>query len=371
MSGPLTGITIIEFSGIGPGPFCGMVLADMGAEVIRIDRLSNFGQGNKLDFQSRSKLSLSADLKDPKTIEEIKKLIISADAIIEGFRPGVMERLGLGPDDLLDINPSLVYGRMTGWGQDGPSAKTAGHDINYIALTGALDAIGRKDGKPTPPLNLIGDYGGGGMFLAMGILAAIINVKNGGKGQVVDAAMVDGASVLMTMFYSFNAFGHWSDQRESNLLDGGAHFYDTYECSDGKFMSVGSIEPQFYSILLEKLEINDEQFLDQMNKDKWEELSKKIAETFKKKTREEWTNIFDGTDACVAPILNLSEAPNHPHLKSRNTFLEVDNYMQPAPAPRFSNTKEGIKNSPQTVGQNNDEVCQRYNLDINQFMKKN
>ena len=260
---------------------------------------------------------------------------------------------------------------MTGWGQDGPLAKTAGHDINYIALTGALDAIGRKDGKPTPPLNLIGDYGGGGMFLAMGILAAIINVKNGGTGQVVDAAMVDGASVLMTMFYSFNAFGHWSDQRESNLLDGGAHFYDTYECSDGKFMSVGSIEPQFYSILLEKLGINDEQFLDQMNKDKWEELSKKIAETFKKKTREEWTNIFDGTDACVAPILNLSEAPNHPHLKSRNTFLEVDNYMQPAPAPRFSNTKEGIKNSPQTVGQNNDEVCQKYNLDINQFKKKN
>ena len=245
MAGPLNGITLVEFAGIGPGPFCGMILADLGANVIRIDRSSQHGHGNTIDFQHRSKSSLTADLKNTETIAEIKKLLQSVDGLIEGFRPGVMERLGLGTDECLKINPNLVYGRMTGWGQDGPLAKTAGHDINYIALTGALESMGRKGQTPPPPLNLVGDFGGGGMFLALGIVSALLNIKQGGKGQVVDAAMVDGASVLMSMFYAFKASGFWLEERESNLLDGAAHFYDTYECADKNFLQLAQLNHSF------------------------------------------------------------------------------------------------------------------------------
>ena len=367
MAGPLNGIKLVEFAGIGPGPFCGMILADLGAEIIRIDRSSQHGQGNTIDFQHRSKSSLSADLKNPQTINEIKKLLSSVDGLIEGFRPGVMERLGLGPDECLKVNPNLVYGRMTGWGQDGPLAKTAGHDINYIALTGALESMGRKGQTPPPPLNLVGDFGGGGMFLALGIVSALLNIKQGGKGQVVDAAMVDGASVLMSMFYAFKASGFWLEQRESNLLDGAAHFYDTYECADHKFLAVGSIEPQFYSVLLEKLEISELKFQDQHNKELWPELKAIMRERIKEKTRDEWADIFDGSDACVAPVLNLSEAPDHHHMKARNSFVEVDGVIQPAPAPRFSDTSTHIKHSSVKAGENNDEICAKYNLDRSCF----
>ena len=363
MSGPLKGTTIIEFSGIGPGPFCGMVLADLGAEVIKIDRASSLGKGNELDFQSRSKYSITADLKKPDAIDEIKKLLSQADALFEGFRPGVMERLGLGPEEVLEINPNIVYGRMTGWGQTGPLANSAGHDLNYIALTGALDSIGRKGENPPPPLNLIGDYGGGGMFLALGILAGILNVKNGGKGQVVDAAMVDGASLLMTMFYSFDASGFWKQSKESNLLDGGAHFYDTFECKDGKHMSVGSIEPQFYEILIDKLELDKDYFGNQMDQSKWLEYKEVIKDRFKTKTRDEWAKIFEGTDGCVAPVLSIAEAPHHHHLKYRNTFIELDGHFQPAPAPRFSFTKESVKHGPPKCGQDNAVISKKFKLD--------
>lgn len=367
MSGPLKGITLVEFAGIGPGPFCGMVLADLGADIIRIDRSSRHGHGNTIDFQHRSKSSLSADLKNPKTINEIKKLLGRVDGLIEGFRPGVMERLGLSPEECFKVNPQLVYGRMTGWGQEGPLAKTAGHDINYIALTGALEAIGRKGETPPPPLNLIGDFGGGGMFLALGMVAALLNIKNGGKGQVVDAAMVDGASVLMSMFYAFKASGFWKEERESNMLDGAAHFYDTYECSDKKFLSIGSIEPQFYAVLLEKLEISDIRFQDQLNQDQWPELKLIMQEKIKTKTRDEWAEIFDGSDACVAPVLSLSEAPEHYHMKARKSFVEFDGVMQPAPAPRFSESVTEIRHASVKAGQNNDELCKKFELDRSCF----
>ena len=367
MSGPLTGVKILEFSGIGPGPFCGMMLADLGAEVIRIDRPQSHGRGNSMDFQNRSKKSITANLKEPETVIEILKIIKNVDAIIEGFRPGVMEKLGLGPRECLQVNPNLVFGRMTGWGQDGPLAQSAGHDINYIALTGALDSIGRKGEAPPPPLNLIGDYGGGGMMLAYGILAGILNVKNGGKGQIVDAAMVDGASVLMTMFYSFKASGFWKEERSSNLLDGGAHFYDTFKCKDGKYLSIGSIEPQFYKILLEKLELDDERLNKQMDSSIWPELKSLVSGKILTKTRDEWAAIFNGTDACVAPVLSLSEAPLNQHLKSRGTFVEQDGYMQPAPAPRFSETPNQIKHGPCKAGENNSEIAGLFNLDLSKL----
>ena len=363
MSGPLTGVTLLEFAGIGPGPFCGMILADLGADIIRIDRSSRHGHGNTIDFQHRSKSSLSADLKNPKTINEIKKLLASVDGLIEGFRPGVMERLGLSPEECFKANPHLIYGRMTGWGQEGPLAKTAGHDINYIALTGALEAMGRKGETPPPPLNLVGDFGGGGMFLALGIVAALLNIKNGGKGQVVDAAMVDGASVLMSMFYAFKASGFWKEERESNMLDGAAHFYDTYECLDKKFLSVGSIEPQFYKVLLEKLEISDPRFQDQLKQDQWPELKSIMQKRMKTKTRDEWAEIFDGSDACVAPVLSLSEAPQHHHMKARKSFVEFDGVMQPAPAPRFSDSITEIRHASVKAGQDNDKLCKKFKLD--------
>lgn len=341
--GPLNGVKIVEFAGIGPGPFCGMLLSDLGADVIRIDRSGDSTPPNPKDVGGRGRRSIALNLKDAGDIETALALISKADGLIEGFRPGVMERLGLGPDVALARNPNLVYGRMTGWGQTGTLAHAAGHDLNYIALTGALHAMGRKGERPAPPLNLVGDFGGGALYLAFGILAGILNVKNGGEGQVIDCAMTDGAASLTTMFHGMRAMGVWGPERESNLLDGGAHFYDTYECKDGKYVSIGSIEPQFYALLLEKTEISDSEFQAQMDRSKWSDLKSKLTETFKTKTRDEWSEIMEGTDVCFAPVLSFDEALEHPHNKARETFEYVEGVPQPAPAPRFSKTPGKIQ----------------------------
>lgn len=360
--GPLKGIKIVEFSGIGPGPFCGMLLADLGADVIRISRKDAQGMENKFDIHNRSKRTITADLKNKESVDEILKLIGQVDVVFEGFRPGVMEKLGLGPDVCLKINPKLIYGRMTGWGQEGPMSKMAGHDINYISLTGALNAIGRKDSNPLPPLNLIGDYGGGGMHLAFGIVSGLIHSLRTGEGQIVDSTMVDGALSLMSFFYSLKEMGHWDDQRESNLLDGHAHFYDTYMCADNKYIAIGSIEPQFYKELLDKLEIDDHRFLDQYNKDLWSELKHLIASKVILKTRSEWEDIFSGTDACVTPVLNMSEAQQNIHNLKRNAFTDVDGFNQPSASPRYSVTKPEIKHNAKQVGSDFDEVCNEFGL---------
>ena len=360
--GPLKGIKIVEFSGIGPGPFCGMLLADLGADVIRISRKDAQGMENKFDIHNRSKRTITADLKNKESVDEILKLIGQVDVVFEGFRPGVMEKLGLGPDVCLKINPKLIYGRMTGWGQDGPMSKMAGHDINYISLTGALNAIGRKDSNPLPPLNLIGDYGGGGMHLAFGIVSGLIHSLRTGEGQIVDSTMVDGALSLMSFFYSLKEMGHWDDQRESNLLDGHAHFYDTYMCADNKYIAIGSIEPQFYKELLDKLEIDDQRFLDQYNKDLWPKLKNLIASKVILKTRSEWEDIFSGTDACVTPVLNMSEAQQNIHNLKRNAFTDVDGFNQPSASPRYSVTKPEIKHNAKQVGSDFDEVCNEFGL---------
>ena len=334
--GPLQGVTVKGCAGIGPGPFCGMMLADMGAKVIRIDRPGS-GDFSK-DVLCRSRQSIAIDLKSEAGKSVALDLISKSDALIEGFRPGVMERLGLGPEICLEKNPALVFGRVTGWGQDGPLAKTAGHDINYISLTGALHAIGRAGEKPVPPLNLVGDFGGGGMLLAFGLVCALLEARSSGKGQVVDAAMVDGAASLMAMFASMQAMGQFSDQRGTHLLDGGAHFYDTYETKDAKYISIGSIEPQFYQLLIEKAGLDAETFAPQMKRQQWPVLKQRLVEVFKKKTRDEWCDIMEGSDVCFAPILSLQEAPEHTHIKARNTFINVEGVSQPAPAPRFSRT---------------------------------
>ena len=301
----LKGTKIIEIAGIGPAPFAGMLLADMGAEVILVDRKQNYGKGSKFEVSGRGKKSIAVDLKSEKGIELVLKLVESADALIEGFRPGVMERLGLGPEICLQKNENLIFGRMTGWGQTGPLANAAGHDINYISLAGALGSTGRNGQPPAPPLNLIGDFGGGGMLLALGICAALVNVKNGGKGQVIDAAMTEGTAQLMSMIYGMKASGFWTDQQQSNLLDGATHFYDSYECKDGKFVSLGSIEPQFYSILLDKMELDSNEFSEQMNREKWNEYKAKFKKVFLSKTRDEWCEIMEGTDICFAPVLSM------------------------------------------------------------------
>lgn len=352
--GPLTGLKIIEFAGIGPGPFCGMLLSDLGADVVRIDRKGQ-GRGSPADVTARGRRSVGLDLKNPQAIETCLKLLESADAVFEGFRPGVMERLGLGPDVVLKRNPKLVYGRMTGWGQTGPYANAAGHDMNYIAITGALHAIGTKD-KPIPPLNLVGDFGGGALYLAFGLMAGIISARETGKGQVIDAAMSDGAASLMAMFYGFKASGMWTHDRRANMLDGGAHFYDTYQCSDGKWVSIGSIEPQFYALLLEKTGITDPAFAAQMNRGEWDGLRAKLAEVIAGKTQDEWTAIMGGTDVCFAPILDLDEAPRHPHNVARQTFVEVAGVTQPAPAPRFSATPGAIQGPPPAIGAHDTEA---------------
>ncbi len=353
--GPLHGVKVIEFAGIGPGPFCAMLLSDMGAEVVRIDRKGGRG-ANKFDITSRGRRSIALDLKNPEAVKTAVTLISQADALLEGFRPGVMEKLGLGPDVALKANPKLVYGRMTGWGQTGPLSQAAGHDINYIALTGALHAIGRKSEAPVPPLNLVGDFGGGALYLAFGMACALFEARGSGKGQVVDCAMTDGAASLMSMFYGFKAMGMWSDDKGENLLDGGAHFYDTYETSDGKWVSIGSIEPQFYALLLEKTGITDPEFQSQMDRSKWPALKAKIAAVIKTKTRDQWDKLMEGTDVCYAPVLSLSEAPHHPHNKARKTFVEVEGVTHPAPAPRFSRTVPEIQGVAPQAGQHSEAI---------------
>ena len=367
--GPLKGIKIIEMAGIGPGPFCGMVLADLGAEVIRVDRGSAKGTGSRQEASNRGKKSIAVDLKSKDGVEVVLKLVKDADAIFEGFRPGVMERLGLGPEKCMELNESLVYGRMTGWGQDGPLSNAAGHDINYIALSGALAAIGRPGSPPVPPLNLIGDFGGGGMLLALGLVSALLEAKQSGKGQVVDAAMTDGSALLMTMIYTMQSSGFWKDSMGSNMLDGGAHFYDTYECSDGKFISLGSIEPQFYKLLCDLAGFDGNLSSDQMSRDSWPEKKKAVKDIILTKTREEWCQIMEGTDVCFAPVLNMEEAPNHPHNKARQTFIELEGATQPAPAPRFSRTNPEVQSSPSLVGEHTDEILQSLNLGADEIEK--
>ncbi|HQT52217.1 MAG TPA: CaiB/BaiF CoA-transferase family protein [Phenylobacterium sp.] len=352
--GPLTGLKIIEFAGIGPGPFCGMLLSDLGADVVRIDRKGT-GGASPANVSARGRRSVGLDLKNPQAIETCLKLMEGADAVFEGFRPGVMERLGLGPDAALQRNPKLVYGRMTGWGQTGPYAQAAGHDMNYIAISGALHAIGTKD-KPVPPLNLVGDMGGGALYLAFGLMAGIISARETGKGQMIDCAMSDGSASLMAMFYGMKASGMWTNDRRANMLDGGAHFYDTYQCSDGKWISIGSIEPQFYALLLEKTGITDPAFAGQMKRGEWDSLRAKLAEVIAKKTQDEWTAIMGGTDVCFAPVLDLDEAPKHPHNVARQTFVEVAGVIQPAPAPRFSATPGAIQGPPPAIGAHDTEA---------------
>jgi len=364
MAGPLTGLKIIEFAGIGPGPFCAMLLSDMGAEVIRIDRYGAQG-GSKFDVTARGRRSVALNLKSPEGVEAALELISKADALLEGFRPGVMERLGLGPDVCLARNEKLVYGRMTGWGQTGPLALAAGHDINYISITGALHSIGRPGEKPVPPLNLVGDFGGGALYLAFGMMCGIIEAMRSGKGQVVDTAMTDGSASLMAMFFGFKASGFpgmFSDEHGTNMLDGGAHFYDTYECSDGKWISIGSIEPQFYAILREKAELTGPEWDPQMDFTKWPELKKKMAEVFKTKSREEWCAIMEGTDICFAPVLSLDEAYEHPHNQARKTIVEIDGVKQPNVAPRFSRTKPEIQGPAPKAGAHTEDVLREWGM---------
>jgi len=358
--GPLKGVKVIELAGIGPGPFCGMMLSDMGAELLRIDR-AQLVQGGEFrnrsaDVLGRGRRSVAVDLKHPEGVETVLRLIEEADVLYEGFRPGVMERLGLGPDVCLARNPRLVYGRMTGWGQEGPLAQAAGHDINYIALAGALDPIGRKGQAPVPPLNLVGDFGGGGMLLAFGILAALVERSRSGQGQVVDAAMVDGAAVLMAIFQGMRAAGFWSDERGTNLLDTGAHFYDVYETADGKYVSIGSIEPQFYAELLRLCGLEGEDLPEQSDRSHWPEQKERMAKVIKTKTREEWCEIMEGSDVCFAPVLSMGEAPEHPHNRARKTFVDVQGVSQAAPAPRFSRTPPEIARPPAAAGQHTDEA---------------
>lgn len=349
--GPLNGYTVLELAGIGPAPMGGMILADMGAEVIRIDRAGNAPGLHMKDVSTRGKKSVALNLKDPAGIETLLRMVENADVIIDPFRPGVCEKLGIGPDVCLQRNPRIVFARMTGWGQEGPLAQAAGHDINYISITGALYAMGRKGEKPVPPLNLVGDMGGGGMLLVNGILAALLETANSGKGQVIDAAMVDGAAQLMWMFHGFQSMGMWDEtQRESNMLDGGSHFYDTYECADGEYISIGSIEPQFYALLKEKANLSEDDFGDQNNAAKWPEMKAKITEIFKQKTQSQWCEIMEGTDVCFAPVLNFMEAPKYPANVARQTYIEVDGLTQPAPAPRFSRTPSEVRNSGSDAG---------------------
>ena len=342
MTAPLSGLRIIEIAGIGPGPFCGMMLADHGADVIRIDRPGGGGSGLTTvaeDPLLRSRRSIALDLKNPQAILALRRIVKGADGLIEGFRPGVMERLGLGPDVLLADNPKLVYGRMTGWGQTGPMAQKPGHDINYIALSGALHAFGRAGEKPTFPINLIGDFGGGGLMLAFGMLAGILHAQRAGEGQVIDAAMTDGSALLMSMMWGFRAMGRWSDARGTNLLDGGTHFYDTYETSDGKYVSIGSIEPQFYAALRAQLALEDDEWAAQFDPRQWRPLKERLTALFKTKTRDAWCDLLGNHEICFAPVLGFDEAVADPHNRARGTFVEANGVTQPAPAPRYSKSE--------------------------------
>ncbi|HEV7885977.1 MAG TPA: CaiB/BaiF CoA-transferase family protein [Acidimicrobiales bacterium] len=372
MSGPLAGLKIVEIAGIGPGPFAAMLLADLGADVLRIDRAQAVGTPTDephWDLLNRGRRSVGIDLKNPDGVETVLRLAQQADALIEGFRPGVAERLGIGPDDCQARNPRLVYGRMTGWGQDGPYASAAGHDINYIALAGALHPIGRAGDPPVPPLNLVGDFGGGGMLLAFGVVCALLEAKTSGQGQVVDAAMVDGAAVLTTMFHAFRHIGLWNDERGTNLLDTGAHFYEVYECADGEHVSIGSIEPQFYAELRRLAGLDADEWGAQMDRSQWPVLKVKMAEVFKQKTRAEWCELMEHTDVCFAPVLSLSEAPQHPHNVARQTFVDVAGVTQPAPAPRFSRTPGGVARPPAQPGQHTDEALVDWGIPADDIAK--
>ncbi len=360
MSGPLEGVRIVELAGLGPAPFAGMMLADAGADIIRVDRADRATYPPKqeahVDLMNRGRRSVAVDLKHPDGVALVLDLVEGADAFMEGFRPGVAERLGFGPEVCLARNPKLVYGRMTGWGQDGPMAQAAGHDIDYIALSGALGAIGRVGERPVPPLNLVGDFGGGGMLLAFGLVAAILGARTTGTGQVVDAAMVDGAASLMTMTYTLRSAGIWQDERGTNLLDTGAHFYEVYECADGGHFGVGAIEPQFYAELMRLLGLGDEDLSTQMDKSTWPAMKERFAAVFATRTRAEWEEVFAGTDACAAPVLTPGEAPDHPHNRARGTFTEVAGVVQPAPSPRFLSTPGEIRRPPPNPGQHGDEA---------------
>ncbi len=362
--GPLAGITIIELAGIGPAPFASMLLSDMGANIIRIDRARGDEPGLRLPYRlnimNRGRRSVSVNLKSKAGIETVLKLIDKADALVEGYRPGVMERLGLGPEVCLARNPRLVFGRMTGYGQTGPMASVAGHDINYIALSGMLSMIGERDRKPVPPLNLVGDFGGGGMFLAFGLVCGILEARSSGKGQVVDAAMVEGAAMLGNIFNSFRAINELSPKRGDNALDGGAHFYDTYETSDGGYMAIGAIEPQFYKRLLEIMGLNQAEFEPQMDKTRWQGWKVRFTEVFKSKTRAEWTALLAHEEACSFPVLSIDEASQHPHNQSRGAFVNFAGAEQVAPTPRFSRTAPELKQAPPEPGEHTDAVLAEF-----------
>ena len=365
--GPLAGIKVVEMAAIGPGPFCSMMLSDMGAEVIRIDRLNQKGSGHRSNVLYRGRKSIALDLKNPKGVEVALDLIAQADVVVEGFRPGVMERLGLGPDVCLARNPRLVFGRMTGWGQDGPLSQAAGHDINYISIAGALGAMGYADRPPAPPLNLVGDFGGGAMYLLTGILAALVERISSGQGQVIDAAMTDGTASLLSPFFGLMDMGMWTTDRYSNRLDGGAYYYGSYECKDGRHVSIGSLEPQFYALLLEKCEITDDSFKEQLDQGSWSIKREKMEAIFKTKTRDEWCEIMEGTDFCFAPVLDLEEAPDHPHNIARKTYVEFDGVTQPAPAPRFSRTQGDIQSSSAMAGEHTDEILEDWGFSTSQI----
>jgi alpha-methylacyl-CoA racemase len=360
--GPLTGVRIIEMAGIGPGPFCGMMLSDMGAEVIRVDRKSAIDLGVEMPRQfnvlNRGRRSIALDLKTPEGIAAVKRIATKCDALIEGFRPGVMERLGLGPDELLRCNSRLVYGRITGWGQTGPVASAAGHDINYISLTGMLHAIGRS-GPPSPPLNLVGDFGGGAMYLAFGVVCGLLEARSSGKGQVVDAAMVDGAASLGAAIFGLRAAGIWNENRADNILDSGAPWYDVYETADGKYISIGSIEERFFNLLLEKLDLRAPE-LRNRDRSNWPRLRTVLTDAFRTRTRADWCKLMEGSDICFAPVLTMDEAPAHAHMQNRGVFCEIDGVVQPSPAPRFSRTKPEVKSAPSVVGEHTDEILTEF-----------
>ena len=355
--GPLNGYTVIELGGIGPAPMAGMMLADQGAEVIRIDRMATEKPSPLECISGRGKKSVVLNLKDALGVETLLKMVENADAIIDPYRPGVCEKLGIGPDVCLERNPRLVFARMTGWGQDGPLAKAAGHDINYIAVTGALFANGEGEGRPMPPLNLVGDFGGGAMLLVNGILAALLEAASSGRGQVVDAAMVDGTAQLMWMMHTFNAVGQWNpDRREANLLDGGTHYYNTYECADGEYIALGSIEPQFYALLREKAALSDEDFAEQNDPVRWPQQKERLAAIMRSRTRDEWCELMEGSDVCYAPVLRFTEAPRHPAAIARESYIDVDGVIQPAPAPRYSRTASTVAHGPHASGADTQDV---------------
>jgi alpha-methylacyl-CoA racemase len=369
----LQGVKIIELAGIGPGPFAGMMLSDMGADIVRVDRAqqvnpASFDRPN-LEPLYRGRRSIGVDLKKPEGVETVLRLVERADALIEGYRPGVTERLGLGPDDCLARNARLVYGRMTGWGQDGPMAQAAGHDINYIGLAGALAHFGRAGGQPTPPINLVGDFGGGGMLMAFGVVCGIVEAQRSGKGQVIDVAMVDGSALLMTMMWGFAKIGFWNEQLGVNVLDTGAPFYDTYETADGKFIALGALEGQFYAELIQRLGLDDVDVAAQMDRTGWDALRARFTALFKTKTRAEWDEILRGSDACYAPVLTMSEAANDEHIKARSTIIERDGVAQPAPAPRFSRTAPEIERSSPWPGQHTDEALADWGFDAAEIPK--